>query len=195
MSVWGLPLFSRFIRYVQHDSGEFVLTTWSKLYVTSASEKQSVIITVKTLHAQCSHSSKSCIDYSTNCRTSSVAYCQGYVVPSILEMSLVSCVWSSVVVESAAAWSSQGQCSGLRAGGWEHSNIRERCYTSFLDSSWISLLSRALIKKIDSDKLLDPNYCSWFILTWTSPSNAFFFEDDSLNTGFTFEPDVCLRQN
>lgn len=50
---------------------------------------------------------------------------KGHIVPSILKGS---CVCRSVVVDSTAAWSSQGQCSGLTAVGWEQNSVKERYY-------------------------------------------------------------------
>lgn len=109
MSVWGLPLFSRFIRYVQHDSGEFVLTTWSKVNVTSARGETE-------RHRQ----NPKCTLFPGQWKT--WRHATGSLVPSILGASLASCVLRSAVVESTAACSSQGQCGGLTAGGWEHSD-------------------------------------------------------------------------
>lgn len=109
MSVCGLPLFSRFIRYDQHDSGELPLTIWSKLYVTSVREKLHVIKMVKVAPVHEAVKISSLLQLK-----GIVAFCQGDKVPSNLKEPLVC---RSVVVESAAAWSSQGQCSGLTAGG------------------------------------------------------------------------------
>lgn len=131
--------------------------------------------------------------YSKNVKTHHCAGCVachtlGEVVPSILEVSLLSFLWRSEVVESIAACSSQGWVSGLLVVGWKHT---KHCWN----------LGMKMRVKTNSG----PRHCIvtklahiFFLLTFRlrkSPSTVVFLEDDRANIELVLEPDVCLKQN
>lgn len=131
-----------------------------------------------------SRSSKKFVNCSTNCRAFSLAYWAVWYLP----------FWRCPLCAGVWWWSPQlpgrpmgnaldSQLVAENAGRQQNTNIFIFCNSNFASRMMMMILTSQ-----------DPKYCSSFLLTWRSASATFFFEDDSSNAWFTFEPDACLRQ-